>query len=59
MLDDLTNAAADAKLALEIERRYKALAAGTLRSKRLAPEKMALILCRVADNLLDVADFSD
>ena len=58
MLDDLTNATADAKLALAVERHYRTLVAGTLRTKRLPPERLALIFASIAEDLIDRASVS-
>ncbi len=49
---------ADERLALAVETAYQGLVAGTLRTKHLKPERMALILVRIADGLLDGAGAS-
>ena len=47
------------RVAAAVERAYQGLVAGTLRTKRLPPERMALILVSIADSLLDSPDDSD
>ena len=43
----------DERIALAVATAYQGLVAGTLRTKRLPPERMALILVSIADGLLD------
>lgn len=52
---DLTE---DERLAEAIERRYRDMAAGTLRHKPIRPERLALIFAAIAEGLLDRADAS-
>ena len=43
----------DERLALAVETAYLRLVTGTLRTKRLPPARMALILASISDGLLD------
>ena len=48
----------DERTVQAVERAYQGLVAGTLRTKHLKPERMAIILVRIADGLLDGAGAS-
>ena len=52
-IPDLSDATENERVALAVETAYVRMIAGTIRTKGLPPEQLALILCRIADNLLD------
>ena len=56
---DLSDTTDDERIALAIERRYRDMAAGTLRHKPIRPERLALIFASIAEGLLDTADDLD